>query len=79
MTPLRWTSKSLRTLAGQLRAEGHQASASMVQRLLHEAGYSPDRLFCHVYGRGMARRSHLRAEDCRQGQQHGAGELRTAA
>ena len=40
MTPLRWTSKSLRTLAGQLRAEGHQASASLVQRLLHEAGYS---------------------------------------
>ena len=38
MTPLRWTSKSLRTLAGQLRAEGHQASASLVQRLLHEAG-----------------------------------------
>ena len=40
MTPLRWTSKSLRALAGQLRAEGHQASASLVQRLLHEAGYS---------------------------------------
>jgi hypothetical protein len=31
MTPLRWTSKSLRMLAGQLRAEGHQASASLVQ------------------------------------------------
>lgn len=39
VTPLRWT-KSLRTLAGQLRAEGRQASASLVQRLLHEAGYS---------------------------------------
>ena len=39
MTPLRWTSKSLRTLAGQLRREGHQVSASLVQRLLHEAGY----------------------------------------
>jgi hypothetical protein len=40
MTPLRWTSKSLRTLAGQLRSQGHQASATLVQRLLHEAGYS---------------------------------------
>jgi hypothetical protein len=40
MTPLRWTSKSLRTLAGQLRGQGHQASATLVQRLLHQAGYS---------------------------------------
>jgi hypothetical protein len=40
MTPLRWTCKSLRTLAGQLRAEGHQVSASLVQRLWHEAGCS---------------------------------------
>jgi transposase len=40
MTPLRWTCKSLRTLAGQLRDQGHQVSASLVQRLLHEAGYS---------------------------------------
>ncbi len=40
MTPLRWTAKSLRTLAGQLRAQGHPASATLVQRLLHEAGYS---------------------------------------
>src|SRR5438477_640329 len=40
MTPLRWTSKSLRTLAGQLRTQGHQVSATLVQRLLHEAGYS---------------------------------------
>jgi hypothetical protein len=40
MTPLRWTSKSLRSLADQLRTQGHQASASLVQRLLHEAGYS---------------------------------------
>src|SRR5208283_4884999 len=38
--PLRWTAKSLRTLAGQLRAQGHPASATLVQRLLHEAGYS---------------------------------------
>ena len=40
MTPLRWTSKSLRTLAGEMRSQGHQVSASLVQRLLHEAGYS---------------------------------------
>jgi hypothetical protein len=39
MTPLRWTSKSLRSLATQLRTQGHQASAALVQRLLHEAGY----------------------------------------
>ena len=40
MTPLRWTSKSLRRLADQLRAQGHQASATLVGRLLHEADYS---------------------------------------
>jgi hypothetical protein len=40
MTPLRWTSKSLRTLAGELRGQGHRASATLVARLLHEAGYS---------------------------------------
>jgi transposase len=39
MTPLRWTSKSLRTLANALRQQGHQVSASLVQRLLHESGY----------------------------------------
>lgn len=40
MTPLRWTCKSLRTLARELRGQGYQVSASLVQRLLHEAGYS---------------------------------------
>jgi hypothetical protein len=40
MTPLRWTSKSLRHLAGQLRVQGHQVSATLVGRLLHAAGYS---------------------------------------
>src|SRR2546430_12320525 len=40
MTPLRWTCKSLRTLADNLRRQGHQVSASLVQRLLHEAGHS---------------------------------------
>jgi transposase len=40
MTPLRWTSKSLRTLAVELGVQGYQVSASLVGRLLHEAGYS---------------------------------------
>jgi hypothetical protein len=40
MTPLRWTSKSLRGLAEQLRSQGHRVSATLVGRLLHEAGYS---------------------------------------
>jgi hypothetical protein len=40
MTPLRWTCKSLRTLAGELRSQGYRVSATLVQRLLHEAGYS---------------------------------------
>jgi hypothetical protein len=40
MTPLRWTSKSLRTLAVELGSQGFGVSATLVQRLLHEAGYS---------------------------------------
>lgn len=40
MTPLRWTSKLLRTLADELRDQGHAVSATLVQRLVHEAGYS---------------------------------------
>jgi hypothetical protein len=39
MTALRWTSKSLRGLAEQLRTQGHHVSATLVGRLLHEAGY----------------------------------------
>ena len=39
-TPLRWTVKSLRTLAAELQSQGYQVSATLVQRLLHEAGYS---------------------------------------
>jgi hypothetical protein len=41
MTPLRWTCKSLRTLAGELRTQGYEVSATLVGRLLDEAGYSP--------------------------------------
>ena len=40
MTPLRWTCKSLRTLADELGGQGHRASPTLVQRLLHESGYS---------------------------------------
>ena len=40
MTPLRWTAKSLRRLTAQLREQGHQVSATLVGRLLREAGYS---------------------------------------
>src|SRR5947209_8566678 len=40
MTPLRWTSKSLRGLADQVSTQGRRVSATLVGRLLHEAGYS---------------------------------------
>ena len=38
--PLRWTAKSLRTLAAELRAQGHRVSASSVAPLLRGLGYS---------------------------------------
>ena len=38
--PLRWTAKSLRTLAGELGGEGHQISARSVAPLLRQLGYS---------------------------------------
>lgn len=37
---LRWTSKSTRKLASELRARGHQVSHTLVATLLHEAEYS---------------------------------------
>jgi len=40
MAPLRWTSKSVRHLAAELAAQGHQASYRLVATLLQEAGYS---------------------------------------
>ena len=40
MSPLRWTSKSLRTLAKALQEQGHHVSEQIVRRLLREAGYS---------------------------------------
>jgi len=38
--PLRWTSKSLRHLADELQAMGHEVSYRLVARLLKESGYS---------------------------------------
>jgi len=40
MSPLRWTSKSTRTLARTLTEDGHRVSDFVVRRLLHELGYS---------------------------------------
>jgi hypothetical protein len=40
MSPLRWTSKSVRHLAEALQRMGHQVSRQLVAELLAEAGYS---------------------------------------
>src|SRR5947199_1840342 len=40
MTPLRWTTKSTRNLAGELTAAGHPVSADTAGKLLHEQGFS---------------------------------------
>jgi hypothetical protein len=40
MSPLRWTTKSLRHLATELARQGHAVSASTVGRLLGEQGFS---------------------------------------
>ena len=40
MSALRWTSKSTRTLAAELTAQGHRVSASTVGQLLRAADYS---------------------------------------
>ena len=39
-SPLRWTCKSLRRLATELRATGHVISHTVIGELLHEMGYS---------------------------------------
>ena len=39
-SPLRWTSRSVRRLAGHLRAMGHEVSHVLVADLLRELGYS---------------------------------------
>lgn len=38
--PLRWTAKSTRTLAGELRGQGFEVSHVTVGELLHRMGYS---------------------------------------
>jgi transposase len=40
MSPLRWTAKSLRTLADELTRQGHPVGASKVGQLLRALGYS---------------------------------------
>ncbi len=40
MSPLRWTTKSLRALSGELSRQGHRVSADTVADLLHEEGFS---------------------------------------
>ncbi len=39
-SPLRWTCKSVRRLAAELKREGHGTSHRMVAELLHDLGYS---------------------------------------
>jgi transposase len=39
-SPLRWTCKSVRKLAAELTAQGHQTSHRLVADLLHDLGYS---------------------------------------
>ena len=39
-SPLRWTCKSVRQLAAELRRQGHQVSHRLVAELLHDMGYS---------------------------------------
>jgi len=39
-SPLRWTCKSLRKLADELKSKGHEVSHTVVATLLHEMGYS---------------------------------------
>ncbi|MEV0537530.1 ISAzo13 family transposase [Kitasatospora sp. NPDC050463] len=40
MSPLRWTTKSLRRLAAELSRQGHKVTAPTVGRLLKESGFS---------------------------------------
>ena len=40
MSPLRWTTKSTRRLAGELTRQGHRISADTVADLLREEGFS---------------------------------------
>jgi hypothetical protein len=74
-SPLRWTTKSVRTLAAALQAMGHQVSYTVVAELLHALGYrlqanqkrregtaSPDRDAQFRYIADQARRSQARGQ-----------------
>jgi len=39
-SPLRWTAKSVRTLAAALQGQGHEVSHTLVAELLHQLGFS---------------------------------------
>ncbi len=47
-SPLRWTSKSVRTLARELRALGHNVSHQLVLELLVEAVETRDGALCRI-------------------------------
>ena len=40
MNPLRWTCKSIRTLAQELRSQGYQVSSTTIRGMLRQLGYS---------------------------------------
>jgi len=74
-SPLRWTCKSTRRLADELRRQGHPVSARTVAALLHEMGYSlqanrktreggahPDRNAQFEYINGQTRRLQKRGQ-----------------
>ena len=50
MCRLRWTTKSTRTLAAELRAQGFEISHVTVAQLLHQMGYSPQATVMVVEG-----------------------------
>jgi transposase len=60
-SPLRWTSKSLNTLAGELTAQGHPVSDDTVRRLLMEAGFSLQANAKTIEGKLVAREHRIRA------------------
>ncbi len=57
-SPLRWTSKSVRKLADELRVMGHDVSHRIVAELLHDAGYS-------LQGNRKAKEGRVQATRCR--------------
>jgi transposase len=56
-SPLRWTCKSIRKLAEELRRMGHATSHRMVAELLHELGYSLQANRKTIEGKGHPNRN----------------------